>query len=287
MWTWRVFKNIVFISLCIVILLAPAYNAFGASNEEELLEDIQNQVLALRNQFKRQILKTERDHLTIQEHLKAKLKELIDSQQTLGTSYPEFKTKVEEFTALLDLYNDKITALEHTLDTIESKMNQNLNTIETQLMTIKQHGIKKGSGDSPGPGSTQTGPEPPLKFACGELFRAAYRFYREGEYEIAIGGFQKYLYDCPDTQLEGAAQYWIAESLVKLEGYDAAIQEYDRLLTQYPQNDKIPDAYYGKGIALLHLGKTAEAKALFTYVIEHFEGTIAAQKAFKRLEELQ
>ncbi len=123
-----------------------------------------------------------------------------------------------------------------------------------------------------------------MRFDPGQLFRAAYGFYRDADYETAIAGFQKYLEDFPDGQLTGAAYYWIAESLMKLDEYELAIQEYQRLIQQYPRNDKVPDAYYGIGVAELKFGQTEQARARFQYVVDHFGGTIAAQKAQNRLQ---
>ena len=74
---------------------------------------------------------------------------------------------------------------------------------------------------------------------------------------------------------------------MKLEEYEIALQEYNRLLNSYPRNDKVPDAHYGIGSALLKMGNTNEAQTKFRYVADHFGGTIAAKKAQKRLEEFR
>jgi tol-pal system protein YbgF len=123
------------------------------------------------------------------------------------------------------------------------------------------------------------------EFAPGQFFRGVYRIFIDGDYETAIAGFQKFLNDFPTSPLAGAAQYWIAESFVRLGEYDLALQEYQRLITTYPSNDKIPDAYYGIGATLLKLGRTEEANAAFQYVLDHHAGSIAAQKARNRLQE--
>jgi tol-pal system protein YbgF len=178
-------------------------------------------------------------------------------------------------------------------------MNAGLDKIEMALAAIEVSGIRRqGTAVEPDglpvPQATELSegsqPEedvPMLQIPPGQLFRAAYGFYMDGDYDTAIAGFQKYLFDYPDTQLAGAAQYWIAESLAKLEEYEIALQEYDRLLTQYPQNDKLPDGYYGKASVLAKLGQTEEARQLLHYVLDHFGGSIAARKAENRLQEMQ
>ncbi len=276
----KALKKILQIGICLFMVVGLGNNAFGQADREKTLNEIQNQIISLRNEFKLRIQKAEQDRLAIYEHIQTKLEDLITNQQSLNTSYPEFKEKVEELASLLDMYSGKIATLEQVLDTMESTMNQNLDTIEMQLANIKQQGLQK----SPTP---QPEPSPSFDFAPGELFRAVYRVYMDGDYEIAIAGFQKYLMEYQNTQLAGAAQYWIAESFAKLEEYETAVEEYDRLIKKYPQDDKVADAYYGKGIALLRLEKPAEANFNFTYLVEHFPGTVAAKKADNRLKELR
>lgn len=278
-------KMIVLTSICFVIVFGLYEYSFGAADTQKTLEDIQNQVITLRNEFKLRIQRAENDQMAIQAHFTAKLKYLLDKQQSTSAFYPEFTTKVGEVKSLLDTYNDKIAMLEQVVNTLETTLDVNLTTIESQLAALKQQGLQKVPAVSQKPGETQ--PEPVLDFAPGQLFRAAYRIYMEGDYPTAIVGFQKYLEEYPNTQLAGSAQYWIAESFVKLEEYETALQEYDLLITKYPRDDKVPDAYYGKGVALVKLGKIEDAKSLFTYVIERFPRTVAAKKAGERLEELK
>jgi tol-pal system protein YbgF len=278
-------KMIVLTSICFVIVFGSGEDSFSATATQKTLEDIQNQVIALRTEFKLRAQRAENDQMTVQEHLTAKLKDLLDKQQSTNASYPELTAKVNALKSVLDAYNDKIATFEQVVNTLETTLDANLATIETQFAALKQQGLQKVPAVSQKPGVTQ--PEPVLDFAPGQLFRAAYRIYMEGDYPTAIVGFQKYLEEYPNTQLAGSAQYWIAESFVKLEEYENALQEYDLLITKYPRDDKAPDAYYGKGSALVKLGKIEDAKSLFTYVIEHFPTTVAAKKAGERLEELR
>lgn len=283
----EILKKILQVSICFFIILGVGNYSFGASDNEKTLQEIQQQIIALRNEFKLRLQKAENDRLTIQEHIQTKLEELINQQQSSHAGYPEFKEKVEKLRTLLDTHSDKIATLEQIVNTIESTMNTHLGTIEKQIAALQRRGIGKVPELTPIPDESQPEESHALDFAPGELFRAVYRIYMEGDYETAIAGFQKFLADYPNHQLVGAAQYWIAESFAKLEEYELAIQEYDHLIKTYPQNDKIADAYYGKGLALLRLGRFNEAGYHFTYVVEHFPETGAAQKARNRLEELR
>jgi len=261
----------------------------AAVEQEAALEEIQRQIIQVRNDFKQRIQQAEQDRQAIQENLNTKLQEVLSGHQSVQTSFAEFQQNLEALHTVLDAYDSQIADFEQHFDALETEMNTQLDTIEARLADIKQHGIRRkpatGPGSRPEPGEAESGPI--FDFAPGQLFRAAYRTYMEGDYEVAIAGFQKYLEQYPETQLAGAAQYWTAEALSRLEAYEIAIQEYDRLIQTYPQNDKIPDAYYGKGLALLQSGYSAEAREQFTHVINHFPNTPAAQKAARRLEDIR
>ena len=279
------------------LLVCSVYTIASAQQQEqqEPLEQLQQQIVTVRSEFKQWVQRAEDDREAIQEYVEKHLEELLSQQDDSQPRYSKLQEHVERVHTAIGDYSTGIETLEQAVVTFETAMNDQLDQIEAKLADIKARGLPKprrvsepvatppASGQEP-----EAPPEevPPLEIPPGQLFRAAYKFYMEGDYDTAIAGFQKYLLDYPNTQLTGAAQYWIAESLSKLEEYDVAIEEYDRLITDYPQNEKLADAYYGKGMALLKLGQTTEAKSLFQHVLDHFRGTIAAKKAGNRLQEL-
>lgn len=260
------------------------------------LDTMQQDIITLRNEFKQWLQKAEQDQETVQQHIGDKLTELI---ALIESGFPSYAERVEQATALqtaIEAYSAEIGTFEDTVGSIETTMNARLDQIETTLAELKVRGVPRRRGPAepggvPVPGATGT-PEvtenvPSMQFPPGQLFRAAYGFYMDGDYDTAIAGFQKYLFDFPNTQLAGAAQYWIAESLVKVAEYDIALEEYERLITQYPNNDKLPDGYYGKASALLKLGRIDEAKQVLQYLVDHYQGSLAAKKAEERLQGMQ
>lgn len=293
---YSIFPRGLFICLgCLLVCSVPDV-AIGQTQQQEPFEQLQQQIITVRNEFKQWIQRSEKDREAIQEYVEEHLEELLSEHEDSQPYYPELQEHVERVHSTIENYSAGIDALEQSVATFESTMNEQLDQIEATLADIKIRGLPKPHRErepvAPPPVSDE-GVEapleelpPPLEIPPGQLFRAAYKFYMESDYDTAIAGFQKYLFDYPDTQLTGAAQYWIAESLSKLEEYDIAIEEYDRLIASYPQSEKLPDAYYGKAMALLKVGQPADAKVLFQYVLDHFRGTIAAKKAENRLQEL-
>jgi len=289
--------RLLLLSVSFVLLVGSPRHAPAQSQTAATLDEIQQEIIAVRNEFKLWIQKNEQDQETIQQHVGDKLTELLELTEKGTPSYAERMKKAAELQTAIDSYDAGLEKLEDTLGTIEATMNAHLDQIGQSLTQIKARGVPRRrnaseSGRTPVPAATgelseQQAEVPMLQIPPGQLFRAAYGFYMEGDYDTAIAGFQKYLIDYPDTQLAGAAQYWIAESLTKLEEYDIALKEYEYLITHYPENDKLPDGYYGKASVLLKLGQTDEARQLLQYVADQYRGTIAARKAGNRLQEIQ
>ena len=288
--------QLLLLSVSFILLIGSPQYALAQPQTADPLQDIQQEIIAVRNEFKLWIQKTDHDQETIHQHIGDKLTELLELTEKGLHSYAERVEKATELQTAINSYNGGIYNLEDTLGGIEVTMNAHLDQIEQTLTQIKASGVPRRRnatepGGLPVPSATaalpdQQGDMPMLQIPPGQLFRAAYGFYMEGDYDTSIAGFQKYLIDYPDTQLAGAAQYWIAESLTKLEEYEIALAEYEYLITQYPQNDKLPDGYYGKASVLLKLGQTDAARQLLQYVADHYRGTIAARKAGNRLQEI-
>ncbi len=287
--------------LCYTIIFGWSGYSQGATKEDVALQDIQEQIIALRKEFKLRMEQAGGDQHAIYENIQLKLKELIDVQSARNELHPKLIAQVEKLLPTLEAYGKQIDNFEQMVNAIETGTNETLDSIEAQLAAAKRKGIQNMShspreattpesepgldSSSSGSGADQ-GQSSPLDLAPGKLFRLAYGFFRQGEYDVAIGGFQKFLTDFPNSELAGAAQYWVAESFNKLEEYELAIQEYSYLIQTYPRDAKIGAAHYGIGMALLKLGRADEARQKFQYVVDHFSGTIAGQKAQKRLGEL-
>lgn len=288
------------VHVMIFLVAAGPRDAAGQPQTKEIdpLIAIQQDIIALRSEFKQWVQKAEQDQETAQEHIGEKLAEVVEISREGLSPYSERVEQLQELQASLESYDAGIAGFEAVLTELESRLMTHLDQIETTLADVKARGIPRQRvaaepGGLPVPSAADGSPDassgngPMMQIPPGQLFRAAYKFYMEGDYDTAIAGFQKYLFDYPDTQLAGAAQFWIAESLSKVEEYEIALQEYERLLTQYPDNDKLPDGYYGKAAVLLKLNRTDEARQMLQYVTDHYQGTIAARKAESRLRELQ
>src|SRR5262245_19916063 len=174
-------------------------------------------------------------------------------------------------------------------------------------------------GAGPRPGSTAPGtpsaPSPPAVAAIPpgarpstgaldpqDLYQAAYIDFSKGSYELAINGFRDFLRRYPDHPLASNAQYWIGEAHLALarghadarradessRALQQAVQEFRKVLANYPRGDKAPAALYKEALALIELKQPDLAQSRLQYLIDNFpqaEETPLAREKLTALKE--
>ena len=134
-----------------------------------------------------------------------------------------------------------------------------------------------------------------------DIYQAAYLDFSKGSYALAIAGFREFLRRFPDQALAGAAQYWIGEAHVALargyanagqapqatEALEQAVQEFRKVLANYPRSDKAPASLYKEALALLELKQTDAAQQRLQYLVETFPQSEESVLARERLAALR
>ncbi len=118
---------------------------------------------------------------------------------------------------------------------------------------------------------------------AGELYKRALRDYTEGNYELAIKGFETYIARYPNTSLIPNAYYWLGEANYIAKYYASAIKAFDVVFKQYPGSPKVASALLKQGYAYLELGETERARVVLSEVITRFPKSQEAKWAKERL----
>jgi tol-pal system protein YbgF len=135
-----------------------------------------------------------------------------------------------------------------------------------------------------------------------DLYQAAYIDFTKGSYPLAITGFREFLRRYPEHQLAPSAQYWIGEAhLSQARGFadsgqndraneelGRAVQEFRKVLANYPRADKAPAALYKEALALIDMKQPALAQQRLQYLIETFpqaEETLLARERLAALKD--
>ena len=130
-----------------------------------------------------------------------------------------------------------------------------------------------------------------------DIYQAAYIDFSKGSYPLAMAGFREFLRRFPEHPLAGNAQYWIGESHFSLarghvnagqtdkaaQELEQAVQEFRKVLANYPRGEKAPTALYKEALALLDLKQPGLAQQRLEYLVANFPQAEETPLARERL----
>jgi len=125
-------------------------------------------------------------------------------------------------------------------------------------------------------------PRPPLTRNQVELMQIDTTACRD----LARSEFQDYLKFYSTTDLASNAQFYLGEIAYSQRQYDAAVVEYDKMLTNYPKSFKLAPARLKKGMSLLELGQKNTGIRELREVVKRYPGTEEERRARAKLKEL-
>ena len=82
------------------------------------------------------------------------------------------------------------------------------------------------------------------------LFDTAMADFTVGQWALCIQGFDTYLRGFGRTDMADDAQFYIGECRQRENQLTEAVDAYNRVISNYPKGDRVPDAYYKRGIVL-------------------------------------
>jgi tol-pal system protein YbgF len=127
----------------------------------------------------------------------------------------------------------------------------------------------QGLSTSPAPGEG----------SATEVYLQAFGDYASGRYQIAIHGFETFMQRFPNNSYTSNAQFWLADCYFNQQQYPLAIQEFERVLKDYSNAPKSPDALLKIAIAHLQLGSTDKAREAIDTLNQRYPKSTATQKA--------
>jgi tol-pal system protein YbgF len=239
------------------------------------------------------------DH-TVQKTL---IEQSSDSVNHLNSTMSSLQKSVQDVQAnsgtRLDTMSTQVQGLSDNLEEIKSrlgKLNQQLVDLQNTVQSIDSRlaggapaSSPSGGSPAPGPGSASlaptsspAGPAP----SADTLYSNGLRDLTSGKYDLARSEFQDYLKYYGDTDLASNAQFWLGEIAYAQKNYDAAVQEYDKVINNYPRSFKLAPAHLKKGMALLELGQKNSGVKELREVVKRYPGTEEERRARARLKDM-
>jgi tol-pal system protein YbgF len=101
-----------------------------------------------------------------------------------------------------------------------------------------------------------------------------------------VATFREVVANYPTGDLASNAQFWIGESYYTKGDLENAVAAYRKVLSDWPDSRKAPDAMVKLGFSLSDLKRNAEARNTLDDVVRKYPGSPAAQLAADRLKRL-
>ena len=218
----------------------------------------------------------------------------------------ESERQTAALTRRLDGLATTLTALSTRIDELAARVDTLARQVRASATPPRPPAPAPGATVVPTPPPAAPLPAVPSRPTTGalqpqDIYQAAYLDFSKGSYSLAIAGFREFLRRYPEHELANNAQYWIGEAYLSLargyanagqgerasESLEQAVQEFKKVLANYPRGDKTPTALYKEALALIDLKQPALAQARLQYLVENFPQAVETPLARERLAALR
>ena len=227
------------------------------------------------------------------------LLKLFDEVESLGTEVRELRGQLEEQSHAInqlkqgqrELYLD----VDQRLQRIESASPAGVADPSTQPPTTAPAtpvaSTETGANPpapAPAPATTPSAPAPSPPagvdpFAEQQAYQGAFDLLKSARYEDAAAAFTQFIAEYPAGSYADNAQYWLGETHYITRRFEPALQEFQRLVSTYPNSRKLTHALLKIGYAHDELGNKAEAEKVLGDLIARYPQSAAAGLARQRL----
>ena len=118
------------------------------------------------------------------------------------------------------------------------------------------------------------------------LYDTAWADYANGQWVLAIQGFEVYISSFPRSELADDAQFYIGNTYYADGQYREAAEAFERVVLNYPDGDAVAEALYKRGLALDRLGEPELAREAFELVVQNYPDDNMANLAQQWLDRL-
>ena len=118
-------------------------------------------------------------------------------------------------------------------------------------------------------------------------YERAFNLLKEGRYDLAVAAFKTFVSTYPKGRYTDNAQYWLGEANYVQRNFKQALSEFEKLVNNYPDSPKRPDALLKIGYTYQELGDSDKARLSLNNVRMNYPDTTAARLATKRLQDIK
>lgn len=206
---------------------------------------------------------------------------------TMGTQVQGLSDNVADLQARVGKLDQKLTDIQNTLQNVDSKLASPGSAPGAPQPSAMNSPMASPNGTVPtippgGPAPSASGPPA----SADVLYSNALRDVNGKHYDLATQEFQDYLKYYGDTDLASNAQFYLGEVAFMQSQYQTALDDYNKVIENYPKSFKTASARMRKGFCLAELGQKASAVRELRAVVRLYPGTDEAKRAAAKLKEM-
>ena len=271
-----------FLALALAVAGASGRDAGAAQKKEDI-------ILVELRQIQAQLAMLQTSQAALKSVVEALSAGATEQQDSLRKTFADSKIVLERVQQDMSILSERV-----------DETNSRLGGLREDLVTLRQNReplvlpatepAPTEAGSTSGQSRPVATPAPPPVVTAGpgyiDIYNEARNDYTQGRYPLAISGFKDVLDLDKKGDLADNAHYWMGESYLAQRQHDLALGEFDKIIRDYPQSNKRPDAYLKKAITLEEMGRRSEANVMYELVIEQFPRTTQERVARRKLEDL-
>lgn len=120
-----------------------------------------------------------------------------------------------------------------------------------------------------------------------EIYTAGVDLFNAAEYAQALDAMNRFVATGPEADYMDNALYWMGECLYGLGRYNEALGYFQRVVSEYPDGNKVPDALLKEALTHERLANLPQARQVLATLAETFPTTDAAERARQRLRDIE
>jgi len=120
-----------------------------------------------------------------------------------------------------------------------------------------------------------------------EAYKSAYQLVKDRRFDEARSSFEAFVQRFPKGDYTANAYYWLGELYLLKSDWEAGRRSFTKVIGDYPQHPKTPDAMYKLGVVYHKMGQNDRAKEMLQKTRTIFPDSSAARLAEIYLREIK
>ena len=273
------------VAVAAALLLGPSTASAANKEQQQLMAELR--MLQQHQQQLQQLV------LSLSEALKAVNGRLDEQATTSRKALADQRLLVEGMTDNVRILRERADDTNVRLASIAQELESVRQTIASQPQPAVSGSPADPAADPAAggtlPGGVTTGigaSGGPPNVSPQRTYDSAYSDYAAGQYDLAIEGFETFLRLFPRNVNSDDAQLNIGNAYYNAGKFQEAIAAFQRVTSDYPGTDTVPQAYYKMGLSYMQLKQPDLArKALQVVLDEHANSreAVLAKQALDRI----